>query len=63
MSITNANYKKALELLRNRFRNQKKIISTDTNESLKLKRITSDQDVEAIQLFYDDIESRFRSLD
>ena len=63
MPKTNANYKKALELLRNRFGNLQKIISTHMNELLKLKRIASDRDVKAIQLFYDDIESHVRSLD
>ena len=63
MPKTNANYKKALELLRNRFGNLQKIISTHMNELLKLKRIASDRDVKAIRLFYDDIESHVRSLD
>ena len=63
MLITNAIYKKALELLRNRFRNRQKIISPHMNELFKLKRIASDCDVKAIRLFYDDIESHVRSLD
>ena len=63
MPKTNANYKKALELLRNRFGNLQKIKSTYMNEFLKLKRIASDRDVKAIRLFYDDIEIHVRSLD
>ena len=61
MSITN--YKKALELLTNRFGNPQKIVSAHMNELLKLKRITSDRDVKAMRLFYEDIENHVRSLD
>ena len=61
MSITN--YKKALELLTNRFENPQKIVSAHMNELLKLKRITSDRDVEAMRLFYEDIGNHVRSLD
>ena len=63
MGVTNANYKKALELLKNRFGNPQKIISAHMNELLKLKRITSDRDVRSIRKFYDDIESHVRSMD
>ena len=63
MPITNANYKKTLELLRNRFGNPQKIISAHMNELLKLKRIASDRHVKAIRLFYHDIENHVRSLD
>ena len=48
MPATNANYKKALDLLRYRFGNPQKIISAHINELLKLKQITSDCDVKAI---------------
>ena len=37
MPTTNANYKKALELLKNRFGNPQKVISAHMNELLKLK--------------------------
>ena len=37
MSTTNANYKKALELFKNRFGNPQKIVSAHMNELLKLK--------------------------
>ena len=57
MLVTNANYKKALDLLRSRFGNPQKIISAHMNELLKLKRISSDRDVKSIRKFYDDIES------
>ena len=63
MPITNANYKKTLELLRNRFGNPQKIISAHMNEFLNLKRIASDRHVKAIRLFYYDIENHVRSLD
>ena len=33
------------------------------NELLKLKRITSDRDVKAIRLFYNNIENQVRTLD
>ena len=63
MPITNANYKKALESPRNRFGNSPKIKSAHMNELLKLKWITSDRDVKAIRLFYDNIENHGRTLD
>ena len=63
MPATNANYKKALDLLRYRFGNPQKIISAHINELLKLKQITSDCDVKAIWLFYDNTENHVRTLD
>ena len=63
MPITNANDKKALELLRNRFKNAQKIVSANMNELLKFKRITSGYDAKALRVFYDDIKSHVKSLD
>ena len=55
MPTTNANCKKVLELLRNRFGNSQKITSAF--------QITSDREVKITRLFYGDIEGHVRSLD
>ena len=55
MPTTNANCKKALELLRNRFGNSQKITSA--------LQITSAREVKITRLFYGDIEGHVKSLD
>ena len=62
MSLTNQNYDKALDLMKERYGNTQLIISCHMNELLKLRRINSDNEVAKIRKFYDDIESNVRSL-
>ena len=62
LSLTNENYPKALDLLRDRYGNVQMIISAHMSELLKLQPITSEEDVSYLRLFYDNIESHVRSL-
>ena len=62
LSLTNENYPKALDLLKERYGNVQMIISAHMSELLKLQPITSEEDVSYLRFFYDNIESHVRSL-
>ena len=62
-SLTNSNYEKALRLLKERFGNEKFIVSTHMNNLLKIKPVTRDRDVKGLRTLYDNIESQARSLE
>ena len=62
-SLTTNNYEKALELLKDRFGNEKLIVSTHMNNLLKLKPVTKDRDVKGLRMLYDSIETQARSLE
>ena len=62
LSLTNENYPKALELLKDRYGNTQMIISAHMGELLKLQPITKEDDVSSLRLFYDEIEAHVRSL-
>ena len=61
LSLTNDNYNEALNLLKNRFGNNQVIISAHMNTLVKLPSVNN-EDVKALRKFYDDVESRVRSL-
>ena len=61
-TLTNKNYNKALDLLKNRYGNLQLIISAHMNELLKSKKITSDKDLTGLRKFFDNIESHLHSL-
>ena len=62
-SLTNENYKKALNLLKERYGNNKIIISLHMNKLLKVKPVTSERDVKGLRQLYDTIETETRSLE
>ena len=62
LTLTNENYNKVLDLLKNRYGNPQLIISAHKNELLKSKKITSDKDLTGLRKFFDNIESHVRSL-
>ena len=62
LSLTNVNYPKALDLLKDRYGNVQMIIAALMSELLKLQPITSEEGVSYLRLFYDNIESHVRSL-
>jgi len=54
--LTNNNYEKAFELLKERFGNEKLIVSTH-----KIKPVTRDRDVKGLRSLYDNIDSGKKS--
>ena len=61
-SLSNENYEKAFELLKERYGNKQMIISAHMNELLKIRKITSDKDLAGLRRIHDEIESHVRSL-
>ena len=61
LSLTNGNYKEALDLLKNRYGNPHIIVSAHMSALLKLAKVESD-DLYGLRKFYDDAESNVRSL-
>jgi len=61
-SLTSKNYNKALELLKERFGNEKLIVSTHMHNLLRIKPVTRDRDVKGLRILYDSIETQARSL-
>ena len=62
ITLTNKNYKEALDVLRRRYGNKQRVISAHMNELLNLKKIERDRDLNGLRKLYDDIESHVRSL-
>ena len=60
LSLTNENYVQALNLLKERYGNKQKIITSHVNELLEMDICGSD--TKTIRQFYDTIESHVRSL-
>ena len=63
LALTNYNHLKAKDLLDDRFENLQLIITSHMNRLLKLKRINSDRDINAVRKFYNEIRSNIRSLE
>ena len=61
-SLSNNNYKEALEMLKQRFGDKQMLISTHMKALYQLKRVTSISDLHAIRKVYDIIEVKVRSL-
>ena len=61
LSLTNENYKEALDLLKNRYGNPQLIVSAHMSALVKLAKVESD-DLHGLRKFYDDVESNGRSL-
>ena len=62
ISLTNDNYDKAWELLQERFGNTQVIITSHMNELLKMRKITSEKDLQGMRKLYDDVENHVRCL-
>ena len=60
LSLTNENYIQALNLLKERYGNKQKIITSHVNELLEMD--VCGNDTKTIRQFYDNIESHVRSL-
>lgn len=60
LSLTNENYIQALDLLKERYGNKQKIITSHVNELLEMD--ICGNDTKKIRQFYDNIESHVRSL-
>ena len=61
LSLTNENYKEALDLLKNRYGNLQLIVSARMSTLVKFAKVQSD-DLHALRKFCDDVESNVRSL-
>ena len=59
---TNENYKKALDLLKERYGNKQAIITAHMNNLLRLRKVESDKDVIGLRKLYDDVQAQVRSL-
>ena len=62
ISLTNDNYDKAWELLQERFGNTQVIITSHMNELLKMRKITSEKDLQGMRKLYDDVKNHVRCL-
>ena len=63
LPLTGENYKKAMELLNERFGNKQAIITSHMNKLLLIRKISSDKDLSGIKRLYDEIEIHVRSLE
>ena len=61
LSLTNENYKEALDLLKHRYGNSNLIVSAYMSTLVKFARVQGD-DLHALRKFCDDVESNVRSL-
>ena len=61
LTLTNENYKEALDLLKHRYGNSNLIVSAYMSALVKLAKVESD-DLHALWKFYDDVESKVQSL-
>ena len=62
LQITNENYDEAIELLEKRFGNKQILISRHIEDLMQLPRVSSKDDLRALRLLYDKIETATRSL-
>ena len=62
ISLTNSNYEKAWNLLKERYGNPQLVITSHMNELLRLHRVTSEKDLSGMRRLYDDVENHVRSL-
>ena len=62
LSLTPDNYIKTSELLEDRYGNKKAIITAQTKNLLKLRRVESNLDVISIRGLHDDVQAHVRSL-
>ena len=62
LSLTPGNYIKTSELLEDRYGNKKAIITAQTKNLLKLRRVESNLDVISIRGLHDDVQAHVRSL-
>ena len=62
LSLTPDNYIKTLELLEDRYGNKKAIVTAQTKNLLKLRRVESNLDVISIRGLHDDVQALVRNL-
>ena len=62
LSLSNENYKAALDILKDRFGNEQILISAHMNNLLKLEPIKSIANMHGLRRVYDNIETQVRSL-
>ena len=63
LTLANANYEKAIDLLKKRFRNRQMIISSHMEAFTKIPKITGIQNVKRLGSLYDTVESHARGLE
>ena len=62
-SLTSANYKAAIQLLKKHYSKQKVIQRTYINDLLNLERIYSERDTQRLRTMYDFAETKYRALE
>ena len=60
-SLTNDNYKEALELLQNRYGNTQQIIAAHMNTLVKISSVDNEE-LSGLRKFFDDVTSRVKNL-
>ena len=63
LALTSANYEKAIDLLKQRFRNRQMVISSHIEMLTKLRRVESVGEVKKLRSLYDTVESHVRGLE
>ena len=63
LTLTNANYKKAIDLLRQRLGNCQLVISSHMEALTKIPRITAIHEVKGLHNLYDTVESHVCGLE
>ena len=63
LTLTNANYEKAIDLLKQRFGNRQLVISSHMEALTKIPRITAVHEVRRLRNLYDAVESHVRGLE
>ncbi|KAL9969544.1 hypothetical protein ACROYT_G021769 [Oculina patagonica] len=63
LTLTSANYEKAVDLLKKRFGNRQVIISSHMEALTKIPKITSIHEVKRLRNLYDTVESHVRALE
>ena len=62
LSLSNENYKEAVDLLMKRFGDSQVLISAHMESLLKVKRLKSADDLEALRRIYSDVEKCVRNI-
>ncbi len=62
LTLSSANYREAVEILKKRFGNRQLIISKHMELLLNIDAVTSEQNLKGLRRLYDEVESHVRSL-
>ena len=63
LRLSNDNYRKALDMLKDRFGNPQILISAHMNKILELEPVFSISDVKELRCLYDSVETQLRNLE